>query len=135
MDPYNSSINSTTTTTTPTPTTTNIIPHSTQHPTSTIKSPSTQQLNMPAYHAAKVTKYSYNGTWNNKWTKAMDDELVKKYNAGDSCHKIAGTLNSSPNGGPARWESIRDRLKEIFPGKHIKGDDDDAQADHTDDTC
>jgi hypothetical protein len=28
-------------------------------------------------------------------------------------------------GGPARWENVRDKLKQLYPGEHIKGDLDD----------
>lgn len=37
------------------------------------------------------------------------------------------------SGGPARWESVRNKLREMFPGEHLKGDLDDPLAEKEDD--
>lgn len=71
-----------------------------------------------------VTKYTYNGTWNHKWTKALVDIIITMKKQGCGVAEITDAVFE--HGGPCRWENVRDKMKELWPGEHVKGDLDDT---------
>lgn len=53
----------------------------------------------------------------------MDAEVVKLHKQGRSVHDITSHIFDYFDG-PSRWENVRDRIKELFPNEHVKGDSD-----------
>ncbi|KAK3062299.1 hypothetical protein LTS18_004413 [Coniosporium uncinatum] len=71
-------------------------------------------------------RYSFNGPWKGHWTVAQTDLIMQLKQQGHGCHYITDALMGLD--GPTRWECVRDKMKQLFPHEHIKGDLDDPKA-------
>ncbi|EON67710.1 hypothetical protein W97_06853 [Coniosporium apollinis CBS 100218] len=65
------------------------------------------------------TKYSGNGSWDQNWTSAMESMVRRGHDEGKDIHEITDDLHGAY--GLARWESVRDKMKELWPGEAVKG--------------
>jgi hypothetical protein len=72
---------------------------------------------------ANRKQFVWNSNWNGHWTTALEELIHEEKKAGRNVHEITDAIHGA--GGPSRWESVRDKMKEMFPGEHMLCDDDD----------
>jgi len=55
------------------------------------------------------------------WTPVMLNTIREMRGDGYCVHHITDQVLQEHNG-PARWQTVRDQMKEMWPGQNVKGD-------------